>query len=307
MLFFVIFLQLWSVAHTQDGCVDIAPASDFTCQQQATWKKCSQEWMLAGDYCRKSCGRCAPSSGLDCSLATTLECDRLALLEMKAGMSKQAQAQLTSWSSANPCSGWKGIYCRMVVIGNSEGLRVNRIRLGEYIWQETFGVWSSSKNLDYVPNIDMQFPKIIPQNMKYVEEISLWNCGITGQLPLEVSKLSDLQVFTMGENNMQGTLPAQFSTLGDVKVMQLQGMGLTGSVPPQYSTWSQIRSFNIRFNDMQDIIPVEYSKWVSGSRPVYLQSFFVQQNGLCTDQNQISTFTKRAALSTDIQLLKNCN
>jgi hypothetical protein len=43
----------------EDICRDIAPSQDYSCQQQKLWGKCDEEWMLAGNYCQSTCGRCA--------------------------------------------------------------------------------------------------------------------------------------------------------------------------------------------------------------------------------------------------------
>lgn len=43
-------------------CDDVPPDNVYTCEQQASWKKCGESWMEG--LCRKSCGRC------DCSMLT---------------------------------------------------------------------------------------------------------------------------------------------------------------------------------------------------------------------------------------------
>eukprot|EP01025_Chloroclados_australasicus_P000916 TRINITY_DN1030_c0_g1_i3.p1 TRINITY_DN1030_c0_g1~~TRINITY_DN1030_c0_g1_i3.p1 ORF type:complete len:692 (+),score=68.05 TRINITY_DN1030_c0_g1_i3:194-2269(+) len=39
-------------------CTNIAPDDRFTCQQQRDFGKCNESWMLAGDFCKRTCGRC---------------------------------------------------------------------------------------------------------------------------------------------------------------------------------------------------------------------------------------------------------
>ncbi|KAL4440274.1 hypothetical protein ABPG75_003275 [Micractinium tetrahymenae] len=51
---------------TDNGCTD-TPPSGSTCAQQKANKQCDQPWMMSGNYCRATCGRCkmaspAPSS-----------------------------------------------------------------------------------------------------------------------------------------------------------------------------------------------------------------------------------------------------
>eukprot|EP01024_Parvocaulis_polyphysoides_P014534 TRINITY_DN1604_c0_g1_i12.p1 TRINITY_DN1604_c0_g1~~TRINITY_DN1604_c0_g1_i12.p1 ORF type:complete len:169 (+),score=4.08 TRINITY_DN1604_c0_g1_i12:84-590(+) len=154
-LCYFLFTTMTTQNEIGNKCVDIAPDNRYTCEQQASWGKCQVEWMINGNYCQKtcgrcseactdrqpeefsceqqarwgkcerpwmqnycdkSCGRCSDNQDLDCSLATSLECDRIALLQFKSGMSSEAQELLSSWSTDNPCSGWKGIICRGVLV-----------------------------------------------------------------------------------------------------------------------------------------------------------------------------------------------
>eukprot|EP01023_Acetabularia_acetabulum_P040710 TRINITY_DN394_c0_g2_i9.p1 TRINITY_DN394_c0_g2~~TRINITY_DN394_c0_g2_i9.p1 ORF type:complete len:814 (+),score=146.92 TRINITY_DN394_c0_g2_i9:138-2579(+) len=41
-----------------EDCADIQPIGEFTCQKQVEWQKCDAEWMITGQFCRKSCGFC---------------------------------------------------------------------------------------------------------------------------------------------------------------------------------------------------------------------------------------------------------
>ena len=39
-------------------CTDIPPDNVYTCEEQRMFGKCLRIWMLAGDYCARTCGRC---------------------------------------------------------------------------------------------------------------------------------------------------------------------------------------------------------------------------------------------------------
>lgn len=41
-----------------EACTDIPPDDEFTCEEQKKFGKCLRPWMLAGDYCARTCGRC---------------------------------------------------------------------------------------------------------------------------------------------------------------------------------------------------------------------------------------------------------
>lgn len=54
-----------------EACTDEYPNSDdgYTCEEQAGWGKCNEEWLL--DYCDLSCGRCGDPPGAECGVVGT--------------------------------------------------------------------------------------------------------------------------------------------------------------------------------------------------------------------------------------------
>ena len=45
------------VATALGGCVD-KPSPGYDCAWQKKWNKCYEPWMVKGNYCAKTCGRC---------------------------------------------------------------------------------------------------------------------------------------------------------------------------------------------------------------------------------------------------------
>ena len=39
-------------------CTDTPPDWNYSCAQQKEWGKCDKDWMLSGNFCMRSCGRC---------------------------------------------------------------------------------------------------------------------------------------------------------------------------------------------------------------------------------------------------------
>ena len=48
-------------AASSGGCVDTPPPGSFSCQQQKDWGKCSDVFMVQGNYCAATCGQCSSS------------------------------------------------------------------------------------------------------------------------------------------------------------------------------------------------------------------------------------------------------
>ena len=39
-------------------CTEVQPSPEYSCEEQAGFQKCQEAWMVAGDYCAATCGRC---------------------------------------------------------------------------------------------------------------------------------------------------------------------------------------------------------------------------------------------------------
>ncbi|GAB4819913.1 hypothetical protein N2152v2_006959 [Parachlorella kessleri] len=44
------------------GCADVAPPGNYPCSQWKAWSKCSEDWLVKGNYCAASCSRCSGGS-----------------------------------------------------------------------------------------------------------------------------------------------------------------------------------------------------------------------------------------------------
>lgn len=43
---------------TEGDCIDVPTPDEYTCEQQRGWGKCTADFIIAGDYCASTCGRC---------------------------------------------------------------------------------------------------------------------------------------------------------------------------------------------------------------------------------------------------------
>eukprot|EP01025_Chloroclados_australasicus_P028649 TRINITY_DN283_c0_g1_i12.p1 TRINITY_DN283_c0_g1~~TRINITY_DN283_c0_g1_i12.p1 ORF type:complete len:809 (-),score=109.59 TRINITY_DN283_c0_g1_i12:2621-5047(-) len=48
----------------EEECIDITPPGNYTCEDQARFGKCLAEWMIEGNFCQLTCGRCPQVSML---------------------------------------------------------------------------------------------------------------------------------------------------------------------------------------------------------------------------------------------------
>ena len=60
--------------------------------------------------------------------------------------------------------------------------------------------------------------------------LSLWGCGMTGQIHASVFTLDKLQILDLSGNGLSGEIPEAIGGLGSLEYLSLSGNGLTGTV-----------------------------------------------------------------------------
>ena len=63
-----------SEAVTDSSCTDTQPDEYWTCQQQKDFGACEQSFMIDGNFCLKTCGRCSDSTTASSEAATDSSC-----------------------------------------------------------------------------------------------------------------------------------------------------------------------------------------------------------------------------------------
>lgn len=62
----VIGCAYFSTAAASCPCTDKAPSKEYTCKQQADYGACLSDWMVNGQFCEKTCGRCRCVTDCSC-------------------------------------------------------------------------------------------------------------------------------------------------------------------------------------------------------------------------------------------------
>ena len=91
----------------------------------------------------------------------------------------------------------------------------------------------------------------------YVSEIFLNNNQLTGSIPVELGKLSNLQRLSLGENQLTGSIPVELSKLSNLQRLYLDGDQLTGSIPVELGKLNSLQEFYLSNNQLTGSIPVE--------------------------------------------------
>ena len=88
---------------------------------------------------------------------------------------------------------------------------------------------------------------------------ALWLFGnqLTGEIPVELSQLSQLQLLYLSSNQLTGEIPVELSQLSQLQDLSLDSNQLTGEIPVELSQLSQLQLLYLSSNQLTGEIPVE--------------------------------------------------
>lgn len=111
-----------------------------------------------------------------------------------------------------------------------------------------------------------------------VTAIGLWENNLTGNLPEELSYLSELTSFHVGDNHLNGPVPNCFTQLKRLELLAIQGNDLEGSLPTGLGSLPVLSALYLDNNRLTGEIPEDIlgnSHWNDWKNSNFCQ----QQNG----------------------------
>jgi Leucine-rich repeat (LRR) protein len=91
----------------------------------------------------------------------------------------------------------------------------------------------------------------------HVTGLELIGNGLSGPIPLAVTRLPSLETLNLTLNALMGEIPYQLERLTNLHTLRLRDNRLEGSIPPELGRLSQLRILNLDTNRLSGDIPVE--------------------------------------------------
>ncbi|MYG48086.1 MAG: hypothetical protein F4164_01690, partial [Gemmatimonadales bacterium] len=90
-----------------------------------------------------------------------------------------------------------------------------------------------------------------------VTHLSLDDNGLTGAIPAETARLSQLRQLRLSRNGLEGSIPPELGSLAELTLLQLPYNGLTGSIPPELGSLKSLTGLLLQSTNLSGPIPPE--------------------------------------------------
>ena len=161
----------------------------------------------------------------------------------------------TKWLVSNSHCDWYGIECNSQEDPISLHLHGNSVR-GTIPTMIGFLTTLQSLRLD--GNIQ------IPVEINNPTRNPIFGTGkkgtIFGSIPTELSRLTNLTIFTLTDNNITGSIPTELTLLTNLEVLMAGSNSITGGIPITISNMKELKLLFLDLNEMSSSMPSSMAK-----------------------------------------------
>ncbi|KAJ3028365.1 UNVERIFIED_CONTAM: hypothetical protein HDU68_001831 [Siphonaria sp. JEL0065] len=115
------------------------------------------------------------------------------------------------------------------------------------------------------PLINQTFGKIPPQigTLINLKELFLGRNGLTGEIPVELARLSLLEILHLPRNQLSGSIPKEIGALSNLMILSFEDNNLSGEIPTELYELTKLESMHLNMNMLSGEIPVGISRLVN--------------------------------------------
>ena len=100
-------------------------------------------------------------------------------------------------------------------------------------------------------------------NLVDLEWLYLHQNQLSGDIPAELGNLISLERLSLGGNQLSGDIPATLGRPTYLEVLDLSNNNLTGAIPPDLASLTELRSLTLDRNQLSGDVPVELGNLIS--------------------------------------------
>ena len=93
-----------------------------------------------------------------------------------------------------------------------------------------------------------------------VTELDLRNNQLTGEIPVELAQLAQLESLALGSNRLKGEIPEELGQLSRLQRLDLRNNQLKGEIPEELAQLPQLETLNLSSNQLTGEIPEELAQ-----------------------------------------------
>ena len=94
-------------------------------------------------------------------------------------------------------------------------------------------------------------------NLSNLVNLDLSGNSLTGEIPPTLDNLSDLETLELVANSFSGSAPAELARLSKLRILSLGFNDLTGEIPSEFGEFTNLTSLYLSVNDLSGEIPSE--------------------------------------------------
>ena len=123
--------------------------------------------------------------------------------------------------------------------------------------------------------------------------LSLWDCGLTGEIPDNIYSLSNLQILDLSQNKLEGEISGNVAALAKLQYLALDGNKLRGTLPDAFTS-SDLAEAHFEGNYLRGLIPASLKARIDGGADVYLNDNYMTGETLKDSANNSGNFADGA-------------